>query len=116
MLLDKQHRPVASGCYSWENELKDGVWTYALADAEKGLSHPVPTHLRDTHYKGAERVGAGVGYMYPHDYPGHYVEQQYAPMGAEGERYYTPSEQGAEQEIRRIRAARGKKDGPDPGR
>ena len=37
VLLDKQHRPVASGSYSWENELKDGVWTYSLADAEKGL-------------------------------------------------------------------------------
>ena len=37
VLLDKQHRPVASGSYSWENELKDGVWTYSLEDAEKGL-------------------------------------------------------------------------------
>ena len=37
VLLDKQHQPVASGSYAWENELIDGVWTYSLADAEKGL-------------------------------------------------------------------------------
>ncbi len=88
----------------------------AMADAEKGDYQPVPVHLRDTHYKGAAKIGSGEGYKYPHDFPGHYVEQQYAPLEAENLPYYTPSEQGAERDIRSIRAARGKTDAPDPGR
>ena len=67
----------------------------------------VPVHLRDTHYKGAAALGSGEGYKYPHDYPGHYVRQRYAPSGAEEANYYIPSEQGFEQEIRRLRRARG---------
>ena len=86
----------------------------AMADAEKGGYQPVPVHLRDTHYKGAERVGSGIGYRYPHDYPGHYVKQDYAPLEAGDMPYYVPSEQGAEMEIRRIRRERGLEDGPDP--
>ena len=80
----------------------------AMADAENARVEAVPVHLRDTHYKGAEKLGAGVGYKYPHDYPGHYVEQRYAPEGAAQRRYYIPSEQGFENEIRALRRARGK--------
>ena len=72
----------------------------AFADAEKGGYENVPVHLRDTHYKGAERLGSGEGYLYPHDFPGHYVKQQYAPLEAENLPYYAPSDQGAETEIR----------------
>ena len=85
----------------------------AFADAERHGCAGVPLHLRDTHYKGAARIGAGVGYLYPHDFPGHYVEQRYAPEGVEMKRYYTPSEQGFENEIRRIRQTRGKVDPED---
>ena len=57
---------------------------------------PVPLHLRDTHYPGAKRLGHGKGYKYPHDFPGHQVEQQYRPQRYEGRRYYEPSGEGEE--------------------
>ena len=86
----------------------------AMADAERGGYEAVPVHLRDTHYKGADKLGSGEGYKYAHDYPGHYVRQQYAPLEAQGMPYYQPSQQGFENEIRKIRSARGFDDAPDP--
>ncbi|HIS03042.1 MAG TPA: replication-associated recombination protein A [Candidatus Pullichristensenella avicola] len=85
----------------------------AFADAEKGGFQPVPQHLRDTHYRGAQTLGSGQGYRYVHDYPGHFVLQQYRPLEAGGFPYYVPSQQGFENEIRSIRAARGFADPPD---
>jgi len=82
----------------------------AFADAERGGYQPVPVHLRDTHYSGSQRVGSGEGYLYPHEFPGHFVEQQYAPIEAQGMPYYAPSEEGFEKEIRRIRKERGFED------
>ena len=61
---------------------------------------PVPAHLQDKHYKGAEKLGHGLGYKYAHDYPNHYVTQQYLPDGMEGIRFYEPSENGYEKKIR----------------
>ena len=61
---------------------------------------PVPAHLQDKHYKGAEKLGHGLGYKYAHDYPNHYVTQQYLPDGMEGMRFYEPSENGYEKKIR----------------
>ena len=78
----------------------------AFADAEKGGFESVPAHLRDTHYKGAGQLGSGEGYLYPHDFPGHYVKQTYAPADAAGMPYYQPSDQGGEVEIARRREAR----------
>lgn len=60
----------------------------------------VPAHLQDRHYKGAEKLGHGLGYKYAHDYPNHYVTQQYLPDGMEGMRFYEPSENGYEKKIR----------------
>ncbi|KNZ70219.1 ATPase AAA [Thermincola ferriacetica] len=71
----------------------------ALADAEKERAGEVPPHLRDTHYKGARELGHK-GYLYPHDYPGHYVDQQYMPDNLVGRQYYHPSDQGLEVEIK----------------
>ena len=82
----------------------------ATQDAERGGFQPVPVHLRDTHYQGAQRLGSGQGYKYPHDFPGHYVDQQYAPLEAKGMPYYRPSDQGQEARLREIRRLRGKKD------
>ncbi|MFD0714018.1 replication-associated recombination protein A [Paenibacillus sp. GCM10027626] len=59
----------------------------------------VPLHLRDTHYSGAERLGH-VGYKYPHDYPGHYVKQQYLPDRLAGKSFYRATEQGMEEKIK----------------
>lgn len=85
----------------------------AMADAEKGGFQSVPVHLRDTHYKGASTLGSGDGYLYPHEFPGHWIEQQYAPIEAGGMPYYVPSEQGFETEIRKIRRSRNHKDPKD---
>ena len=57
---------------------------------------PVPVHLQDAHYKAAGKLGHGVGYKYAHDYPNHYVEQQYLPDGLEGQNFYEPTENGHE--------------------
>ena len=78
-----------------------------VADAQQGSFGPVPVHLRDTHYAGHERVGAGGDYKYPHDYPGHWVEQEYMPPEVRGRRYYTPSDQGQELKLRERRRQRG---------
>ena len=85
----------------------------AFADAARGGNRGVPAHLRDTHYKGAAAVGSGEGYRYPHDYPGHFVAQEYAPPEAQGMPYYVPSEQGFERDVRRLRAERGREDPPE---
>lgn len=61
---------------------------------------PVPVHLQDKHYKGAEKLGHGAGYRYAHDYPKHYVEQQYLPDGMEQCVFYEPSDNGYERQIR----------------
>ncbi len=61
---------------------------------------PVPPHLQDAHYKGAAKLGRGTGYKYAHDYPNHYVEQQYLPYELKGETYYEPSWNGYEAKIR----------------
>ncbi len=72
---------------------------YAFFDAEHVEQAEVPLHLRDTHYKGAAQLGEGAGYQYPHDYPSHYVVQQYMPDTLIGKRYYQPTNQGSEARI-----------------
>ncbi len=84
----------------------------AAADAGKGGFGPVPRHLRDTHYKGSDRLGSGEGYKYPHDYPGHYVKQEYMPPEVRGNVYYKPSDQGHEEKIRMAKAMREKEGKP----
>ncbi|WP_326577764.1 replication-associated recombination protein A [Actinacidiphila glaucinigra] len=68
----------------------------ALADVRAGKAGPVPSHLRDSHYKGAAKLGHGTGYQYPHDLPGAIAAQQYAPDEIHGRRYYEPTRYGAE--------------------
>ena len=60
---------------------------------------PVPVHLQDAHYKSSGKLGHGVGYKYAHDYPNHYVRQQYLPDGLTDQRFYFPSENGYEKNI-----------------
>ena len=66
----------------------------------KNMTAPVPPHLQDAHYKSSSKLGHGVGYKYAHDYPNHYVEQQYLPDGLTGRKFYRPSENGYEKQIR----------------
>jgi len=70
--------------------------TAASADVRAGLAGPVPVHLRDAHYPGADRLGHGRGYEYPHDFPEGVAAQQYAPDSLAGRRYYEPTRHGAE--------------------
>jgi putative ATPase len=77
----------------------NSVITALTAATEDAVSaEPVPTHLRDASYRGARRLGHGKGYVYPHDQPGHHVEQPYRPEAFEGRRYYTPSGMGEDTE------------------
>ncbi len=68
----------------------------ALEDAPS--SEPVPLHLRDASYRGARQLGHGKGYKYPHDFPGHVVEQEYRPTTFGGRRYWEPSGMGEDVE------------------
>ncbi|GFI29386.1 putative AAA domain-containing protein [Lachnospiraceae bacterium] len=61
---------------------------------------PVPAHLRDSHYRGAQKLGRGLGYLYAHNFPNHYVEQQYLPDGLTEEKFYEPTENGYEKQIK----------------
>ena len=75
----------------------------AIFDAMASVKHTkttVPSHLQDAHYKGAQKLGHGIGYKYAHNYPHHYVEQQYLPDEIVGEKFYVPSENGHEKEIK----------------
>ena len=76
----------------------------AIQDAMEAVkterAMPVPVHLQDRHYKGAGALGHGDGYLYAHDYPKHYVRQQYLPDGMEGRIFYRPSDNGYEKEIK----------------
>ncbi|GMA56202.1 putative ATPase [Alicyclobacillus sacchari] len=72
--------PKSNAAYKAINE--------ALADVKAGMPLVVPPHLRGTGYSGAQKLGHGVGYLYPHDYPGHHVEQNYWPVGVEPRMYY----------------------------
>ncbi len=73
----------------------------AQADAERGQLGQVPEHLRDSHYAGHERINDTSGYLYPHDFPGHWVRQNYMPEGFENTVYYRPGTLGYEAGIRK---------------
>lgn len=72
----------------------------ALDIIKNEQSRPVPAHLQDAHYKSAAKLGHGVGYLYAHDYPNHYVKQQYLPDGLENTRFYEPTDNGYEKVIK----------------
>ncbi len=72
----------------------------ALSEVRGKATGPVPMHLRDAHYKGAAKLGHGIEYIYPHDYPGHFTPQQYLPEISKNSRYYEPSENGREKYLR----------------
>ena len=81
----------------------------AFSECEKTFDEPVPVYLRDTSYRGAAKLGHGVGYKYPHDYPNHEVEQNYMPPSVKNSSYYTPSDMGVEARIKAKHDARMKK-------
>lgn len=72
----------------------------ALSDVRNIRIKTVPPHLKDAHYSGSKELGHGIGYKYAHDYPNHYVEQQYLPDELVGTVYYAPTENGVERRIK----------------
>ena len=72
----------------------------AMENVKTTRTMPVPVHLQDRHYKGAAKLGHGEGYKYAHDYPKHYVKQQYLPDGMEGTVFYEPADNGYEKQIK----------------
>lgn len=86
----------------------------AMQAVERTGNLPIPTHLQDAHYKGAAKLGHGTGYKYAHDYPNHYVRQQYLPYELDGQEFYKPSGNGYEVKIRehmkRIKTEAGQED------
>ncbi|MEG2146876.1 MAG: replication-associated recombination protein A, partial [Lachnospiraceae bacterium] len=72
----------------------------AAMEHVKNYSTTVPAHLQDAHYKGSKDLGHGVGYQYAHDYPNHYVKQQYLPNEIKDAVFYNPTEMGYEETIK----------------
>ncbi len=83
---------------------KSNASCLAIGRAAKKVSNTrtaqVPAHLRDSHYPGAGSLGRGIGYQYAHNYPGHFVDQQYLPDELLGEHFYEPTENGCEKQVR----------------
>ncbi len=83
---------------------KSNAAVEAIGKASKTVEEtgnlPIPVHLQDAHYKGASKLGHGTGYLYAHDYPNHYVKQQYLPYELNGKEFYKPSGNGYEIKIR----------------
>lgn len=72
----------------------------AMSCIREKQTAPVPVHLQDSHYKGSEKIGHGLGYLYAHNYPNHYVKQQYLPDELKDEVFYEPTEIGYEKQIK----------------
>ena len=75
------------------NSVYEGI-DNALAYVRKHPPGEVPAHLKDGHYPGAEKLGNGKGYLYPHAFPNHCVEQTYLPQNVQGQTFYLPSKMG----------------------
>ena len=86
-------------CAPKSNACSNAVFE-AVRTVEETGNLAVPTHLQDAHYKGAAKLGHGAGYQYAHDYPNHYVKQQYLPYELSGKEFYRPDGNGYEQKIK----------------
>ena len=85
--------PKSNACYMAIDKALDVV--------KNSKTAPVPVHLQDAHYKGAAKLGHGTGYKYAHDYPNHYVRQQYLPDAYVNEKFYEPGDMGYERDIKK---------------
>lgn len=83
---------------------KSNAAVCAIEEAQSAVREtgnlPVPVHLQDAHYKGAAKLGHGIGYKYAHDYKNNYVKQQYLPYELSGKEFYRPSDNGYEVKIK----------------
>jgi putative ATPase len=101
--------PIAQAILFAVESPKSNSVVRAISNAMEAIaqrpSYEVPMHIRDNNYKSAAKLGHA-GYKYPHDYPGHYVEQQYAPDPLKDRLFYHPASQGMEERIRASRERR----------
>ena len=86
-------------CAPKSNSACEAIFS-AMQEVGRTGNLPIPAHLQDAHYKGAAKLGRGTGYKYAHDYPNHYVKQQYLPYELDGKEFYKPSGNGYEAKIR----------------
>ena len=93
------HAAVYIACAPKSNAAVNAIME-AMEAVKNNITAPVPVHLQDRHYSGAEKLGRGEGYKYAHDYPNHYVKQQYLPDGMTDRTFYHPGELGYEKKIR----------------
>ena len=93
------HAAVYVACAPKSNAVTNAI--FAAREAVRAKKTSVPVHLQDAHYRGHEQLGHGVGYKYAHDYPQHYVQQQYLPDELEGSVFYEPTHLGYEETIRK---------------
>jgi len=87
-------------CAPKSNSATNAIYE-AMETVKDTITAPVPVHLQDAHYPGHEKLGKGVGYLYAHDYPNHYVKQQYLPDGLTDKKFYVPSDNGYEKTIKK---------------
>lgn len=92
------HAAIYVACAPKSNSVNNAI-AVAMQTVKERQTGVVPVHLRDAHYGGAGKLGH-VGYQYAHDFPNHYVEQQYLPDELQGTRFYEPGTLGYEQNIR----------------
>lgn len=92
------HATIYVACAPKSNSVNNAI-AAAMQTVKERQTGAVPVHLRDAHYGGAGKLGH-VGYQYAHDFPNHYVEQQYLPDELQGTRFYEPGTLGYEQNIR----------------
>lgn len=94
------HAAVYVACAPKSNSCYEGI-NRALKDIENNRIYPVPEHLQDASYYGAQKLGRGRGYKYPHNYENNYVEQDYLPKEIKHKSYYNPTSNGYEKIIRK---------------
>ncbi len=87
-------------CAPKSNASANAIWS-AENSVKSTPAGDIPPYLRDAHYKAAGKLGHGTGYLYAHDFPHHYVRQQYLPDNLAGTHFYTPSDNGYEKTIRK---------------
>lgn len=93
------HAAIYVACAPKSNAIVNAI-SEAMQTVKERQTGAVPVHLRDAHYGGARKLGH-VGYQYAHDFPNHYVEQQYLPDELAGTRFYEPGTLGYEEIIRK---------------
>jgi putative ATPase len=93
------HAAIYVACAPKSNAANNAIFM-AMDEVARTGSLPIPSHLQDAHYKGSAKLGHGQGYQYAHDYPNHYVKQQYLPDALADRQFYEPTDIGYEQRIR----------------